>query len=187
MPKNLKPTKSIKAINLFLFILISILLFYTTNKNSANETNDFCSEKLNYTFKVSDKLIGAGLIDLTLEKDKIKGIATGLGMSCQCNVDFNTNIEGSIDKHTGDVYITVSGIGKPIGILLPGKITFNGPLKGYIKNKNLTFRGKVNIKGALASLGGFKKKENILIEIEGEALANIFKKQSKDKLALTIK
>ena len=185
-----KKQKLIKIIA-FLFILTSIFPAGTANKNYAHAINpvktntliDFCGEKLNYTFKVSDKLIGSGLIDFTLKKNKIKGIATGLGM-CQCNVNFNTNIEGVISKKTGNIDVTICGVGKPIGILIPGKIAFNGPLKGYIKDKNLILEGTVRIKGKLASLGGFKNKENIKIEIEGSSLANIFKKQSKDKLAL---
>ena len=175
----------------FLFILISILPVSTINKNYAHAINpintnpltDFCGEKLNYTFKVSDKLIGSGIMDLTLEKNKIKGIATGLGMACQCNVDFNTNIDGLINKATGNIDVNVNGIGNPIGILIPGKISFNGPLKGYVNDKNLTLIGKVNIKGKLASLGGFKNKEDIVIEIKGSSLANVFKKQLHEKLA----
>ena len=186
MNKNLKLIKIA-----FLFILVSILPFSNTNKNYANAINpikqnslvNFCGEKLSYTFKVSDKLIGSGIIDLALEKNKLKGIATGLGMSCQCNVDFNTNIEGSVNKRTGNIDVTVCGIGKPIGILIPGKITFNGPLKGSVNNKSLTLSGKVNINGKLATLGGFKNKEDILIEIQGSSLANIFKKQLRDELA----
>ena len=150
-----KNSKLIKIIA-FLFILTSIFPAGTTNKNYAHAINtvqistpiNFCGEKLDYTFKVSDKLIGSGIIDLTLEKNK-----------------------------------NVCGTGNPIGILIPGKITFNGPLKGYIKNKILTLKGKVNIKGKLASLGGFKNKEDILIEIQGASLANIFKKQLHEKLA----
>ena len=183
-----KKSKSVK-IALFL-ILVSILPVGLINKNCANAINfgqtntinSFCGEKLNYTFKVSDKLIGSGFMDLTLKKNEIKGIAKGLGMACQCNVDFNTNIEGYINKKTGNINVNVCGVGDPIGILIPGKITFNGPLKGYINNKNLTLQGKVNIKGKLASLGGFKNKEDIVIEIEGESLAGIFKKQSHEKL-----
>ncbi len=177
--------------SLFLLILILIFPLGISNKNNASAINTketdssykFCSEKLNYTFHVSDKLIGSGLIDLTLEENKIKGIAKGLGMSCQCNVDFNTNINGSINKHTQDILVTVDGIGKPIGILLPGKIVFNGPLKGFIKNNNLMLEGEVNIKGKLARLGGFKNTENITIEIKGDSLADIFKKQLHNKLA----
>ena len=188
MNKNQKLIKIIA----FLFILTSIFPSGTANKNYAHAINpvkistpiDFSGEKLNYTFKVSDKLIGSGIMDLTLKRNKIKGIATGLGMTCQCNVDFNTNIDGLINKSTGNIYVTICGIGNPIGILIPGKITFDGPLKGYLNNNNLTLIGKVNIKGKLANLGGFKNMENIKIEIEGSSLANIFKKQSKDKLAL---
>ena len=192
MNKNQKLIKITKAVcySAFLFLLILILPSGIINKNYANAVNpiktnpitDFCGEKLNYTFKVSDKLIGSGIIDLTLEKNKIKGTAVGLGMTCQCNVDFNTNIDGLINK-TGNIDVTVCGIGDPIGILLPGKITFNGPLKGYVNDKSLTLSGKVNIKGKLASLGGFKNKEDIVIEIQGASLANIFKKQLREKLA----
>jgi hypothetical protein len=98
-------------------------------------------------------------------------------------VDFNTNIEGSINKRTGNIDVTVCGIGDPIGIPIPGKITFKGPLKGSVNNNGLTLAGKVNIKGKLATLGGFKNKEDILIEIQGASLANIFKKQLHEKLA----
>ena len=193
MNKNQKVIKIINWVfySVFLLLLISILPFSNTNRNYANATNvektnpniSFNNEKLNYTFKVSDKLIGHGIIDLTLKENKIKGIATGLGMTCQCNVDFNTNIDGLINKKTRNIDIIVCGIGNPIGILIPGKITFNGPLKGYVKDKNLTLVGKVNIKGKLASLGGFKKKEDILIEIQGSSLANVFRKQIPEKLA----
>ncbi len=187
-----KNQKLIKII-VFLFIITSTLFpAGTTNKNYANEITpvkistpiDFCDEKLNYTFKVSDKLIGSGIINLTLKKDKIKGIATGLGKACQCNVDFNTNIEGLINKSTGNIDVTVCGIGDPIGILIPGKITFSGPLKGAVNNKGLILSGEVNIKGKLAKLGGFKNKEDIVIEIQGSSLANIFKKQLHEKLAV---
>ena len=73
MNKNLKLIKIT-----FFFILISILSFGSTNRNYANAINpikqqnslvDFFGEKLNYTFKVSDKLIGTGIIDLALEKN----------------------------------------------------------------------------------------------------------------------
>ncbi len=189
MNKNLMKIAKILCYSVFLFILISALPFCSTNKNYANEINpvktntliDITGEKLNYTFKVSDKLIGSGVMDLTLEKNKIKGIATGLGRACQCNVDFNTNIEGLINK--GNIDVTVCGIGDPVGIPIPGKITFNGPLKGFISSKGLTLVGKVNIKGKLASLGGFKNKEDILIEIQGASLVNIFRKQIHEKLA----
>ena len=192
MNKNQKILKVIKVLSYstFIFILISILPFGNINRNQANAINpiktnpliDFCGEKLNYTFKVSDKLIGSGVIDLTLEKNKIRGIATGLGMSCQCNVDFNTNIDGLITK-AGNINVTVYGIGKPIGIPIPGKISFNGPLKGHVNDKSLTLSGKVNIKGKLAILGGFKNKEDIVIEIQTSSLANIFRKQLHEKLA----
>ena len=178
MNKNLNLIK----ISAFLFLLSLILSFGSTNRNYANAINPvkinslvISGEKLNYTFKVSDKLIGSGVIDLTLEKNKIKGIATGLGMACQCNVDFNTNIDGLINKATGNIDVTVCGIGNPIGILIPGKITFNGPLKGYINNKSLTLTGKVNIKGSLARCAGFKNTEDILIEITDPFLARALK------------
>ncbi len=171
--------------------LILILIIFLANNNHASAINpiktnifsDFQGEKVHYTFKVSDKLIGSGVMDLSLQKNKITGIATGLGMSCQCNVDLNTNIDGLINTSTGNINVTVCGTGKPRGIPIPGKITFNGPLKGALNSKSLTLSGEVNIEGRLATLGGFKNKEDILIEIQIDSLASIFKTNLLNKLA----
>lgn len=187
---NKKTTKPLHYLTTSIFLIL-ILILCSSNNNHASAVNpvktnifsDFQAEELHYTFKVSDKLIGSGVMDLSLQKNKITGIATGLGMSCQCNVDLNTNIDGLINIPTGNINVTVCGTGRPIGIPIPGKITFNGPLKGALTNKSLTLTGEVTIKGKLATLGGFKNKEDIVIEIQVDSLASVFKTNLLNKLA----
>lgn len=185
--------KKISKSTTFLIALLTLLVVFplgTTNLNYAKPLinkpimQNLQGEKLIYSFEIIDKLKGNGEIALSLENEKLNGIATGIGMSCQCNVDFNTNISGVFDKSGKNIEVTVEGIGKPIGIIIPGKITFSGPLKGIIANNYLNLTGKVNINGKLAKLGGFKEQENIMIKIQLQELVEKLEKKSNQIVSL---
>ena len=176
----------------FSIVLALMLLFVSTSKVNINHAKiispdyakDMCSKEFAYTFKVSDKLDGKGEILLSIENNLIKGKATGLGMTCQCNIDFETTVQGKVDDLNGKINIAVNGIGDPLGIPLPGKVTFQGPLEGYLKDGKVFLAGKVNIKGCLAHYAGFNKVEDLLIEIPDSSLAKAFKElQSRKSLA----
>ena len=142
------------------------------------------SKEFVYNFKISDKLIGNGDIKLTINGDKITGFASGLGMTCQCNVDLKTEISGEINKHDGSIVINVSGIGDPLGIPIPGKVTFKGPLNAFPENEKISLIGKVEISGRLARYGGFNNIEDLVIEIPDVYLSKRFiELQSKKNLA----
>ena len=157
--------------------LLVILVFMSSGATTVNHAklinhcHDVTSytptykEELVYTFKVADKLVGNGAIKLTIEKNKIRGTATGLGMVTQCDIDFLTSIEGTLNSKSGDIDVIVTGEGNPLKIPVPGKVSFYGPLKGFLKNDKLILVGKVNIKGYLAHCAGFKNKEDLLIEM----------------------
>lgn len=162
--------------------LLVILVFLgtsTTNRNHAmliNHCNDvvynFPDEKdLTYTFKVADKLIGNGEMKLSIQNNRISGIARGMGKVTCYDIDFHTNIYGALDCLNGCVNVTVIGEGDPLKVPLPGKVSFEGPLKGYVqagtvdKKPVLRLIGKVHIKGKLAWLAGFKNTEDLVIEI----------------------
>lgn len=155
------------------------------NQHGTKASNSTNQNEFDYTFKVGNKLEGDGQIKLIIEKNEIKGTAVGIGMTIQCNVDFLTKIHGKVNPKRG-LEISVDGIGDPIGIPIPGKITFQGPLKGFVHDKKLSLTGKVKIKGALARCAGFKKTEDILVEIPSSYLVKAFKKiQKQDFLAST--
>lgn len=197
MNNNSKLTKLINGINCSIILLF---VMFTLSKSTVNinhakllsqETkNNFCNKpfekELIYTFKVSDKLIGDGAIKLQFENNKITGIATGIGMTWQCNVDFQTNIAGKLDSSNSYINVLVSGTGDPIGIPIPGKINFHGPLIGHLKDKKLSLVGTVNIEGKLAHCAGFKNTEDLLIEIPAdESLTKVLKEiRHENKLAL---
>ncbi len=145
-------------------------------------SNFLIDEKYMYTFKVSDKLKGIGDIKLIIENNQIKGIASGIGKTAQCQVSFNTNIQGSFHNPKKDIEVAINGIGDPIGIPIPGKITFQGPLKGVIGRDKLSFSGKVHIKGRLAKFAGFKTEEEILIEIPNINVSRTFNPSSNNNL-----
>ena len=155
-------------------MFLIILFFCLCNINYANVINQFSDtknavdkiEKLKYTFKVSDKLIGKGEIEITIHDKKIFGIATGIGMTSQCDVELHSKIEGTVGGSINDIDVTVFGEGEP-QIPLPGKIKFNGPLRGFVHKKKLCLNGDVHIKGRLAYFAGFKNTEDLFIEIEG--------------------
>lgn len=191
MKRNYKSLKISTAIkNSFILLLVLFLVISPkVNTNSAranNECEKVYEDDLTYGFKVSDKLIGSGVIQLAVDENKLKGIAKGTGKTDQCNVDFLTNFEGNLNEKKGSINISVKGIGDPVGILIPGKISFDGPLKGHLKDKKLSLIGKVHIKGKLASIAGFKKEEEIVIEIDTSKLipAALKKIQNAEKLAL---
>lgn len=133
------------------------------------------SKELPYTFKIADKLNGDGLLTLSIEENKIKGIANGTGKVSQCNVDFLTNILGNVDFKTGKINIEVTGTGNPQDIPLPGKITFKGPLKGTLDGEKICLTGIVDINGYLALTAGFNNTENVEIEISDPYIAKVFK------------
>ena len=168
-------------------ILLFILFLFSTNGTNVNYAGvidkshditdsliykvlDKSENKLAYKFEISEKLIGNGAVKLSLNENKIKGVATGIGMTCQCNVDFLTKMEGTLDKSSGIVTVNVKGIGNPVGIFRISKIGFNGTIKGTIQEEKLALNGKVNIEGKLARFAGFKKTEDLLIEIPVSSL-----------------
>ena len=136
----------------------------------SNPTN-IVEKEFAYTFKIPDKLDGTGEMRLKIDRNKIKGIALGKGKTCKGIVDFHTNIEGTVDKLNGEVSVLVAGEGTPLIIPVPCKIKFQGPLKGNQRFSKLSLIGKVNIKGNLASLAGFKKTENLIIEVPIQLLS----------------
>lgn len=140
-------------------------------------------DKLPYIFKVSDKLIGNGEIDIVVEDNKITGKAIGIGMTALHIVDLTTNIEGILSD-LNFIDVTVTGTGDPQG-LIPGKISFSGPLKGEVGKNELVFKGRVNIDGKLARCAGFNETEEISIEIQGDSLIKAYNKQKskQEKLA----
>ena len=177
-------------ISMILILMLFVLSTSTVNINYAKilyEPDKFTLNKekeFPYTFQVSDKLTGKGQMFIFFEDNNIKGKALGLGMTCQCNIDFTTNIQGKLSNMKEGITIDVSGIGDPAGILPPGKVTFAGPLKGYIENEKLKLKGVVNIKGNLAHYAGFKDTEEIIIEIPDPSLARTCRQiQSQHKLA----
>ena len=193
MENNSRLEKLLSVIH-YSMILILVFLFVSTNTSNINHakminqkensSNEIPTKEFAYTFKVSDKLTGNGTILLSFQKNKLSGKASGLGMTCQCDVNFLSNITGSLDDSNKKLNVEMEGTGDPIGILIPGKITFRGPLKGFLSNGKVCLAGKVDIIGRLASLAGFEKKEDILIEIQDPSLAKTFKKiQSSEDLA----
>ena len=186
-----------------LLTLLLVLLFFAGSKVNTNhakaaheyklassvtlsKANRVHEDELDYGFKVSEKLIGSGVVKLVIDKNKLTGTATGLGKTVQCDVDFLTNFEGNVNDKNGSINISVNGIGDPKGIPIPGKISFDGPLKGHFKDKKLNLAGKVHIKGKLARVAGFKKEEDIVIEIDTSKLipSALKKIQDAEKLAL---
>ena len=181
----------IKGTVFFLSLIIALFFLFSTTRSNINyakliHKNTYQYENsLAYTFKIADKLIGTGDVKMTIEKNKIKGIALGKGMTTQCDINLNTNLEGVIENKKGNVIVTISGEGHPQNIPIPGKIKFDGPLEGVIKNKRLNLVGKINIKGRLASFAGFKKKEELVIEITDPAFARTLTEiQNQEELAL---
>lgn len=185
-----KLEKLIKSVyfSLLTALLLVFLSTFAVNINYAkliqigDSLYDLPSKELPYTFKISDKLNGDGQLTLSIEDNKIKGIANGIGKVSQCNVDFLTNIDGNVDYKTGKINIEVTGTGDPQNIPLPGKITFKGPLKGTLDGEKISLTGKVNINGYLALTAGFNSTENVLIEISDPYIAKVFK-QLKNSLA----
>lgn len=183
METTSKLEKLIKSVY-FSFLTALLLVFLSTfavNINYAkliqisDSVYDLPGKELPYTFKISDKLNGNGQLTLSIEDNKIKGIANGIGRVYQCNVDFLTNIDGNVDYTTGKINIEVTGIGDPQNIPLPGKITFKGPLKGTLDGEKICLSGEVNINGYLALTAGFNSTENVLIEISDPYIAKVFK------------
>ncbi len=165
----------------FIFFIVIVLLISIANpikQNSAkayektrliaqslpNISPKIANDEYNYTFKISDKLVGTGDVKLKINDNQIKGIANGIGKTSQCNVNFNTSIDGSLNN-PGDIMVSISGIGNPKGIPIIGKISFQGPMEGTINHNTLSLTGTVHIKGKLARYAGFKDEEELLIEI----------------------
>ncbi|KAF0227518.1 MAG: hypothetical protein FD167_4835, partial [bacterium] len=162
---NMKKIKTQKLV--FFSMLLAVLLLLTststTNTNHAKLINP--TKDLAYIFKISDKLEGTGEMVLTLNKNKIKGTASGVGIACKRDINFLTNIEGTINYLNGDINVTVTGTGDPQGVIPLGKVVYQGPLKGSFVGSKIRLVGKVDIKGTVARYAGFKDKEDILIEI----------------------
>lgn len=128
-----------------------------------------------YTFRVADKLIGNGIVKLSLGKDNFTGTAIGSGKVRFCKVDFNANIAGVLNDTNRYIDSTITGTGDPQGVLIPGKVSFYGPLKGSFQNEKIVLSGKIHIKGWLARFARFKKVEDLLIEIPYQSFAKTVK------------
>lgn len=180
------------------FACFLVLLFFSISSNNSGinyakvieppqdlRGNNILNKCFDYNFYVTGKLIGSGEINLSIiEEKKITGTALGVGKANQYEIDFQTIVDGAIDLKDGEIDVLVSGIGAPVGILVPGKITYKGPLKGAVENKTLKLTGQITIKGRLAELAGFYEKETITIEIPDQSLVEtIDKLQDKRKLA----
>lgn len=126
-----------------------------------------------YSFFVANKLEGVGEIRLQVEKNKIRGIATGIGMTEKCEIDFQSNFDGVLDNKSGEVKIDIKGTGNPSKIPLPVKIRYHGPLVGELKEGKLNLSGKVYIKGKLAKYAGFSDVEDLRIEISTTSIASV--------------
>jgi len=163
--KNIKIAKKIK----------------TTKQNAYAESKldiNF-EEKLPYTFNISDKLVGSGEVDLSIDGNKIKGSAIGIGKTGPYDVDLTTDING-LFRNLDYINVKVSGIGDPKG-LIPGKIGFSGPLKGEVINGKISLAGSVKIEGKLAKLGGFNEVEKVVIEIPATALIQAYREKTKEQ------
>lgn len=153
---------------------------FEKNIRSLESNSDInIEEKLPYTFNISDKLTGSGEVNLFIGKNKIKGSAIGIGMTCQCDVDLTTNIDG-LFSDLEYISVIVSGIGDPKG-LIPGKISFSGPLKGEVSKGKISLVGNVNIEGKLAKLAGFNEVEEVVIEIPATTLIQAYKEKTKEQ------
>lgn len=181
------------------YVVISIflicLLFFSDKHGGINHaqiinppSRILCSvanKEYTYNFKISDKLVGTGEVNLSVEDNEVKGTAVGFGMTVQCDLDFLTNIKGLIDTANGDIKVSVNGKCEPKGLMFPAKVSFEGPLKGFLEGKTVRLKGNVNIKGGLARMAGFRNKEDLIIEIEDTTLARSLNRiQNKKNLAL---
>ena len=155
-----------------LVLAVICFLFFINSSNHAKLIPYFGTyeKKFLYTFQIGDKLVGNGEMLLTIKKNKIEGTAIGLGMTSNCNVELCSMINGIIDLNKGKIDVNIIGEGDPTGIILPGKINFHGPLKGFLQHKKFNLTGKVNINGRLASLAGFKKSEKLQVIISDPSL-----------------
>jgi len=170
----------IKGKNLSLLFIMVLLLSICTVKISYAEANNLGSmDKQNtlleesYTFRVADKLIGKGVVKLSLGKNEFTGIATGTGKILFCKVDVNANIVGVLNDTNRYIDSTITGIGDPQGRLIPGKVSFYGPLKGSFQNEKIILSGKINIKGWLRRFARLKRVEDLFIEIPYQSFAKI--------------
>jgi hypothetical protein len=163
----------------FLALLIAGFNYLPGSEASIKPANIDCQnlnfERLvGYNFKVADKLIGSGQVNISIKDESIFGTATGLGTTSKCMVDFSTSLIGKLDKSNGDIKVDLDGIADPIKIAIPGKVTFKGPLEGIFENGSLKLVGIVEVDGYLASCAGFEKSENVEIEISDAVLVKQF-------------
>ena len=172
-----------------LFALLSLLPFGQSKVNYAMITNNsiqevagICKNDLSYSFKVSDKLYGEGTIDLTFEDGRIIGTATSKSNICKCDVEFITHLDGKMDAGKNTIKMEVNGTGDPITAPVPGKVVFEGPIKGVLKGNKIILNGEVKIKGWLAGYAGFDKTEPLLIEITDPEVVS-FLRNSRQKVA----
>lgn len=168
-------TRNLNLIRVLALALI-LLVLGVSNTNHAMVTSlqtqdDIISlaesnqKELSYCFFVANKLEGIGEVKLQVEKNKLKGIASGIGMTEKYDIDFHSNFDGVLNSKNGTVKVEVKGTGNPLRVLLPGKVTYQGPLTGELKDGKLNLSGKVQIKGCLAKYAGFNDAEDLQIEI----------------------
>jgi len=171
----------IKGKNLSLLFIMVLLLSICTVQMSYAEANNLGSmmDKQNtlleesYTFRVADKLIGKGVVKLSLGKNEFTGTATGTGKILFCKVDVNADIVGVVNDTNRYIGLTITGIGDPRGRLIPGKVSFYGPLKGSFQNEKIILSGKINIIGWLRRFARLKRVEDLFIEIPYQSFAKI--------------
>lgn len=134
------------------------------------------SKKLDYQFSIAEKIVGAGIVDLSIYENHIAASAEGKGRAGKYKVGLETILNGSIDNSKGVIRVDMEGSANPP---VPGKVRFSGPLIGKFNSKGkLELRGRVNISGYLASYAGFEKSENVLIEISDQTLFALFKQHN---------
>lgn len=127
-------------------------------------------KKVDYSFKIANKLLGDGKANLKISHNLISASAEGLGKTDRCNVDLSSSLSGKFDLISGEIIVDMEGIADPIKIAIPGKVVFNGPLKGYIENGTVKLTGSVNVDGYLASVAGFNENEIVEVEISDPTL-----------------
>lgn len=177
MRVNMQKITNTKIFKSILALVLIILVFTVSSqgKTTIDKSGLLLSQKyereIAYTFKIKNKLIGTGNIKVLVARNKIRGIARGLGKTKLCNVDFKTRLTGIYDNHNDKISVLVHGKGDPLRIFSPGKVSFYGPLKGKLKGNKLKLKGKVTINGIASNFAGFDKTEELQIEISDKTLA----------------
>lgn len=145
----------------------------SNNYASMDEQNILLEEIC--TFRVADKLIGNGVVKLSLGKDKFTGTVIGTGQAAFCTVDLNADIAGVVNDTNRYINLTIAGVVDPQGTLIPGTVHFDGPLKGTFQNDKISLSGKIHLRGWLTRFARFEEVEDLSIEIPYQSFAQTAK------------